>query len=134
MGGHGDGTQIWHEGRACCQGGAFGQQLIKKDGIHFLGRVPHSNADGETLGLQEVWPMHVYLRYLWPELWVRLRHGWVVASTRSQGMPVSEAIEHNVEGRMIPRISQNCLRLGSANCWQAESLLREFWSAAPCDP
>ena len=67
--------------------------------IHFLGRVPHPML---MALLQASW-VHVYLSYPFVLGWSLLEAmacGCCIVG--SQGMPVEEAIEHNVEGRLIP--------------------------------
>ena len=67
--------------------------------IHFLGRVPHPCIDGL---FQASW-VHVYLSYPFVLGWSLLEAmacGCCIVG--SQGMPVEEAIEHNVEGRLVP--------------------------------
>ena len=64
--------------------------------IHFLGRVPHPVL---MALLQASW-VHVYLSYPFVLGWSLLEAmacGCCIVG--SQGMPVEEAIEHNVEGR-----------------------------------
>ena len=67
--------------------------------IHFLGRVPHPAL---MALLQASW-VHVYLSYPFVLGWSLLEAmacGCCIVG--SQGMPVEEAIEHNVEGRLLP--------------------------------
>ena len=67
--------------------------------IHFLGRVPHPLL---MALLQASW-VHVYLSYPFVLGWSLLEAmacGCCIVG--SQGMPVQEAIEHNIEGRLIP--------------------------------
>ena len=67
--------------------------------IHFLGRVPHPML---MALLQASW-VHVYLSYPFVLGWSLLEAmacGCCIVG--SQGMPVEEAIEHNIEGRLIP--------------------------------
>ena len=67
--------------------------------IHFFGRVPHPVL---MALLQASW-VHVYLSYPFVLGWSLLEAmacGCCIVG--SQGMPVEEAIEHNVEGRLIP--------------------------------
>ena len=83
--------------------------------IHFLGRVPHPML---MALLQASW-VHVYLSYPFVLGWSLLEAmacGCCIVG--SQGMPVEEAIEHNVEGRLIPMD-------------QPESLAREVLSCLP---
>ena len=66
--------------------------------IHFLGRVPHPVL---MALLQASW-VHVYLSYPFVLGWSLLEAmacGCCIIG--SEGMPVGEAIEHNVEGRLI---------------------------------
>ena len=72
---------------------------IDMERIHFLGRVPHPML---MAMLQASW-VHVYLSYPFVLGWSLLEAmacGCCIVG--SQGMPVEEAIEHNVEGRLIP--------------------------------
>ena len=72
---------------------------IDLDRIHFLGRVPHPTL---MALLQASW-VHVYLSYPFVLGWSLLEAmacGCCIVG--SKGMPVEEAIEHNVEGRLIP--------------------------------
>ena len=67
--------------------------------IHFLGRVPHPVL---MAMFQASW-VHVYLSYPFVLGWSLLEAmacGCCIVG--SQGMPVEEAIEHNVEGRLVP--------------------------------
>ena len=69
------------------------------DRIHFLGRVPHPTL---MALLQASW-VHVYLSYPFVLGWSLLEAmacGCCIVG--SKGMPVHEAIEHDVEGRLIP--------------------------------
>ncbi|WP_390129774.1 glycosyltransferase [Synechococcus sp. HIMB2401] len=76
------------------------------DRIHFLGRVPHPVL---MALLQTSW-VHVYLSYPFVLGWSLLEAmacGCCIVGSR--GMPVEEAIEHNVEGRLVPMGDQNAL-------------------------
>ena len=67
--------------------------------IHFFGRVPHP----QLMALLQASWVHVYLSYPFVLGWSLLEAmacGCCIVG--SQGMPVEEAIEHNVEGRLIP--------------------------------
>ena len=67
--------------------------------IHFLGRVPHPAL---MALLQASW-VHIYLSYPFVLGWSLLEAmacGCCIVG--SQGMPVEEAIQHNVEGRLVP--------------------------------
>ena len=92
-GGHGDGPPL----RQRMLQELAGQ--IDLDRIHFLGRVPHPTL---MALLQASW-VHVYLSYPFVLGWSLLEAmacGCCIVG--SKGMPVEEAIEHNVEGRLIP--------------------------------
>ena len=72
---------------------------IDQERIHFLGRVPHPT----LMALFQVSWVHVYLSYPFVLGWSLLEAmacGCCIVG--SQGMPVEEAIEHNVEGRLVP--------------------------------
>ena len=67
--------------------------------VHFLGRVPHPVL---MALLQASW-VHVYLSYPFVLGWSLLEAmacGCCIVG--SHGMPVAEAIEHDVEGRLVP--------------------------------
>ena len=72
---------------------------IDQERIHFLGRVPHPT----LMALFQVSWVHVYLSSPFVLGWSLLEAmacGCCIVG--SQGMPVEEAIEHNVEGRLVP--------------------------------
>ena len=72
---------------------------IDQERIHFLGRVPHPT----LMALFQVSWVHVYLSYPFVLGWSLLEAmacGCCIVG--SKGMPVEEAIEHNVEGRLVP--------------------------------
>ncbi len=74
--------------------------------IHFLGRVPHPVL---MALLQASW-VHVYLSYPFVMGWSLLEAmacGCCIVG--SQGMPVEEAIENNIEGRLVPMDDPNSL-------------------------
>ena len=92
-GGHSDGSPL----RDRMLGELAGHLDLER--IHFLGRVPHPTL---MALLQASW-VHVYLSYPFVLGWSLLEAmacGCCIVG--SQGMPVEEAIEHNVEGRLIP--------------------------------
>ena len=92
-GGHGDGPPL----RQRMLQDLAGQLDLER--IHFLGRVPHPVL---MALLQASW-VHVYLSYPFVMGWSLLEAmacGCCIVGSR--GMPVEEAIEHNVEGRLIP--------------------------------
>ena len=92
-GGHGDGPPL----RQRMLEELNGQLDLER--IHFLGRVPHPML---MALLQASW-VHVYLSYPFVLGWSLLEAmacGCCIVG--SQGMPVEEAIENNVEGRLIP--------------------------------
>ena len=92
-GGHGDGPTL----RQHMLQELAGQ--IDLERIHFLGRVPHPAL---MALLQASW-VHVYLSYPFVMGWSLLEAmacGCCIVG--SQGMPVEEAIEHNIEGRLVP--------------------------------
>ena len=92
-GGHGDGLPLRHRMLQELNG------QLDLDRIHFLGRVPHPVL---MALLQASW-VHVYLSYPFVLGWSLLEAmacGCCIVG--SQGMPVEEAIQHNVEGRLIP--------------------------------
>ena len=62
--------------------------------------------------LQASW-VHVYLSYPFVMGWSLL----VAAIVGSKGMPVEEAIEHNVEGRLIPMDQPSCWPMRCCNYW-----------------
>ena len=67
--------------------------------IHFLGRVPHP----ALMALLQASSVHVYLSYPFVLGWSLLEAmacGCCIVG--SEGMPVEEAIDHDVEGRLIP--------------------------------
>ena len=89
-----------------CDGLPLRQRMLQElagqldlERIHFLGRVPHPTL---MAMLQASW-VHVYLSYPFVLGWSLLEAmacGCCIVG--SQGMPVEEAIEHDVEGRLIP--------------------------------
>tara|TARA_B100000674_G_C37981326_1_gene982580 strand:+ start:4676 stop:5893 length:1218 start_codon:yes stop_codon:yes gene_type:complete len=90
---HGDGTPL----RQLMLKELAGQLDLER--IHFLGRVPHP----VLMALMQASWVHVYLSYPFVLGWSLLEAmacGCCVVG--SQGMPVNEAIEHNVEGRLVP--------------------------------
>ena len=92
-GGHGDGPPL----RQRMLQELAGQLDLER--IHFLGRVPHPVL---MALLQASW-VHVYLSYPFVLGWSLLEAmacGCCIVGSR--GMPVEEAIEHNVEGRLVP--------------------------------
>ena len=81
--------------------------------IHFLGRVPHPML---MALIQASW-VHVYLSYPFVLGWSLLEAmacGCCIVGSR--GMPVEEAIEHNVEGRLIPMDQPDCWLKKFCNC------------------
>ncbi len=67
--------------------------------IHFLGRIPHHL----LINLFQISTVHVYLSYPFVLGWSLLEAMSCGCSIiGSQGMPVSEAIENNVQGILIP--------------------------------
>ena len=79
---------------------------LDMDRIHFLGRVPHPVL---MALLQASW-VHVYLSYPFVLGWSLLEAmacGCCIVGSR--GMPVEEAIEHNVEGLLVPMDNPNVL-------------------------
>ena len=92
-GGHGDGPPL----RQRILQELAGQLDLER--IHFLGRVPHP----VLMALFQASWVHVYLSYPFVMGWSLLEAmacGCCIVG--SQGMPVEEAIEHNVEGRLVP--------------------------------
>ena len=92
-GGHGDGPPL----RQRILEELAGQLDLER--IHFLGRVPHP----VLMALFQASWVHVYLSYPFVMGWSLLEAmacGCCIVG--SQGMPVEEAIEHNVEGRLVP--------------------------------
>ena len=82
------------------------QGQLDLERIHFLGRVPHPAL---VAILQASW-VHVYLSYPFIMGWSLLEAmacGCCIVG--SEGMPVAEAIENNVEGRLVPMDQPNLL-------------------------
>ena len=67
--------------------------------IHFVGRIPHPY----LISLLQVSSVHIYLSYPFVLGWSLLEAmacGCCIVG--SEGMPVSEVIENNVEGLLVP--------------------------------
>lgn len=82
------------------------QGQLDLERIHFLGRVPHPAL---IAILQASW-VHVYLSYPFIMGWSLLEAMACGCSiVGSEGMPVAEAIENNIEGRLVPMDQPNVL-------------------------
>ena len=74
--------------------------------VHFLGRIPHH----QLLALMQVSSVHVYLSYPFVLSWSLLEAmSCECAIVGSQGMPVSEVINHGSEGLLVPMDDQQAL-------------------------
>ena len=116
-GGHGDGPPL----RQRMLQELAGQ--IDLDRIHFLGRVPHPTL---MALLQASW-VHVYLSY--PPGLEFGSDGLRLLHVGSKGMPVEEAIEHNVEGRFLPWDVPDCLQRKCCNCFPILKVALVFTAA-----
>ena len=90
--------------------------------VHFLGRIPHH----QLLALMQVSSVHVYLSYPFVLSWSLLEAmSCECAIVGSQGMPVSEVINHGSEGLLVPWMTIR-LCLFSIDKLLADQELRRF--------
>ena len=76
--------------------------------VHFLGRIPHH----QLLALMQVSSVHVYLSYPFVLSWSLLEAmSCECAIVGSQGMPVSEVINHGIEGLLVAMDDHQALSL-----------------------
>ena len=90
--------------------------------VHFLGRIPHH----QLLALMQVSSVHVYLSYPFVLSWSLLEAmSCECAIVGSQGMPVSEVINHGSEGLLVPMDDPQALSF-SIDKLLADQDLRRF--------
>ena len=103
------------------------QGQLDLERIHFLGRVPHPAL---IAILQASW-VHVYLSYPFIMGWSLLEAMACGCSiVGSEGMPVAEAIENNVEGRLVPMDQPNVLAEQVLQLLNDSKLRNKFGTAA----
>lgn len=103
------------------------QGQLDLERIHFLGRVPHPVL---MAMLQASW-VHVYLSYPFILGWSLLEAmacGCCIVG--SAGMPVAEAIEHNLEGRLVPMDQPSRLAVEVLQLLHSPELRERFGAAA----
>lgn len=103
------------------------QGQLDLERIHFLGRVPHPAL---IAILQASW-VHVYLSYPFIMGWSLLEAmacGCCIVG--SEGMPVAEAIDNNVEGRLVPMDQPDVLAEQVLQLLNDSNLRNRFGSAA----
>jgi glycosyltransferase involved in cell wall biosynthesis len=103
------------------------QGQLDLERIHFLGRVPHP----ALMAILQASGVHVYLSYPFIMGWSLLEAMACGCSiVGSEGMPVAEAIENNVEGRLVPMDQPNVLAEQVLKLLNDSKLRNKFGAAA----